>query len=116
MRFIIVIAAILLFAEYSNLIQLTNLTEVETFVFCDDSESEEENKSEKEFKKFKFDKHHYNFDYANLLIFIAVGILTLLIACINYINLSTAQSFTRIKDHNRTPADPHIRYTRLHEY
>lgn len=71
MRFILVIAAILLFAEYSNLIQLTNLTEVETFIFCDDSESEEENKSEKEFKKFKFDKHHYNFDYANLLFFIA---------------------------------------------
>lgn len=34
----------------------------------------------------------------NLLIFIAVGIVTLLIACINYINLSTAQSFTRIKE------------------
>lgn len=71
MRFILVIAAILLFAEYSNLIQLTNLTEVETFIFCDEPESEEENKSEKEFKKFKFDKHHYNFDYASLLIFIA---------------------------------------------
>jgi len=35
---------------------------------------------------------------SNLLIFIAVGIITLLIACINYINLSTAQSFTRIKE------------------
>jgi putative ABC transport system permease protein len=34
----------------------------------------------------------------NLFIFIGVGILTLLIACINYINLSTAQSFTRIKE------------------
>lgn len=34
----------------------------------------------------------------NLLIFTAVGIITLLIACINYINLSTAQSFTRIKE------------------
>ncbi|MBT1703344.1 ABC transporter permease [Chryseosolibacter indicus] len=34
----------------------------------------------------------------NLYIFIGVGILTLLIACINYINLSTAQSFSRIKE------------------
>ena len=71
MRFLFVIAAILLFAEYSNLIQLTNLTEKEIFVLCDESESEEENKSEKEFKKFKCDKHHYNFEYANLLTLIA---------------------------------------------
>lgn len=35
---------------------------------------------------------------SNLLIFVAVGLITLLIACINYINLSTAQSFTRIKE------------------
>lgn len=35
---------------------------------------------------------------SNLLIFIGVGIITLLIACVNYINLSTAQSFTRIKE------------------
>jgi putative ABC transport system permease protein len=34
----------------------------------------------------------------NIYIFVGVGILTLLIACINYINLSTAQSFTRIKE------------------
>ena len=34
----------------------------------------------------------------NLYIFIGVGILTLIIACINYINLSTAQSFARIKE------------------
>lgn len=34
----------------------------------------------------------------NIYIFIGVGILTLFIACINYINLSTAQSFTRIKE------------------
>lgn len=34
----------------------------------------------------------------NIYTFIGVGILTLLIACINYINLSTAQSFTRIKE------------------
>ncbi|MDN4164975.1 ABC transporter permease [Cytophagales bacterium LB-30] len=31
-------------------------------------------------------------------IFSAVGLLTLLIACINYINLSTAQSFSRVKE------------------
>ncbi|HQQ96094.1 MAG TPA: ABC transporter permease [Cyclobacteriaceae bacterium] len=35
---------------------------------------------------------------ANLYIFIAIGLLTLLIACSNYINLSTAQSLTRIKE------------------
>lgn len=35
---------------------------------------------------------------SNLYIFIGVGLLTLIIACINYINLSTAQSFTRIKE------------------
>lgn len=34
----------------------------------------------------------------NIYIFIGVGILTLLIACINYVNLSTAQSLTRIKE------------------
>jgi putative ABC transport system permease protein len=34
----------------------------------------------------------------NLIIFIGVGFLTLVIACINYVNLSTAQSFTRIKE------------------
>ncbi|MCU0397396.1 MAG: ABC transporter permease [Cyclobacteriaceae bacterium] len=34
----------------------------------------------------------------NIYIFIGVGILTLLIASINYINLSTAQSFTRMKE------------------
>lgn len=71
MRFLLVIAVIMLFAEYSNLNQLFNLTEVEIVLFCEDPESEEENKSEKEFKKFKFDKHHYNFDYASLLTFLA---------------------------------------------
>ncbi len=35
---------------------------------------------------------------ANIYIFMAVGILTLLIAAINYINLSTAQSLTRMKE------------------
>jgi putative ABC transport system permease protein len=35
---------------------------------------------------------------SNIFIFIGVGFLTLIIACINYINLSTAQSFTRIKE------------------
>lgn len=34
----------------------------------------------------------------NIIIFIGVGMLTLVIACINYINLSTAQSFSRIKE------------------
>ncbi|HEY5917104.1 MAG TPA: ABC transporter permease [Chryseolinea sp.] len=36
--------------------------------------------------------------WSNLYIFIAVGLLTLIIACINYVNLSTAQSLTRIKE------------------
>lgn len=36
--------------------------------------------------------------WANILIFAGVGLLTIIIACINYINLSTAQSFTRIKE------------------
>jgi putative ABC transport system permease protein len=35
---------------------------------------------------------------SNIWIFLAVGALTVIIACINYINLSTAQSFTRIKE------------------
>lgn len=37
-------------------------------------------------------------NYSTLMIFAGVGLLTLLIACINYINLATAQSFTRIKE------------------
>jgi len=36
--------------------------------------------------------------WSNILIFAGVGLLTIVIACINYINLSTAQSFTRIKE------------------
>jgi putative ABC transport system permease protein len=35
---------------------------------------------------------------ANLLIFVGVGILTLVVASINYINLSTAQSYARVKE------------------
>ncbi len=34
----------------------------------------------------------------NIWMFAGVGLLTILIACINYINLSTAQSFTRVKE------------------
>lgn len=34
----------------------------------------------------------------NIFIFIGVGLLTIIIACINYINLSTAQSFSRLKE------------------
>lgn len=34
----------------------------------------------------------------DLLVFIGVGILTLIIAAINYVNLSTAQSFTRVRE------------------
>lgn len=36
--------------------------------------------------------------WTNIFIFAGVGLLTIIIACINYINLSTAQSFTRIKE------------------
>ncbi len=36
--------------------------------------------------------------YSTLYIFGGVGLLTLLIACINYINLATAQSFSRMKE------------------
>jgi putative ABC transport system permease protein len=36
--------------------------------------------------------------WSNIMIFAGVGLLTIIIACINYINLSTAQSFTRIKE------------------
>jgi putative ABC transport system permease protein len=36
--------------------------------------------------------------WSNILIFAGVGLLTILIACINYVNLSTAQSLTRIKE------------------
>ena len=35
---------------------------------------------------------------SNIYVFLGIGVLTLIIACINYINLSTAQSFTRIKE------------------
>jgi putative ABC transport system permease protein len=35
---------------------------------------------------------------SNIWIFIGIGLLTLIIACINYINLSTAQSFARLKE------------------
>jgi putative ABC transport system permease protein len=34
----------------------------------------------------------------NIYIFISVGLLTLVIACINYVNLSTAQSLSRVKE------------------
>lgn len=72
MRLLLVIAALLLFAGYSNLIQLSDLTEVATFILCEESsESEEDNKSEKDYKKNKFDKHPYSYDCPSLLIFIS---------------------------------------------
>jgi hypothetical protein len=67
MRFLFVIAAFLLFAAYSKLARLDNLTEVVAFILAEDAESEEENKSEKDEKKNKFDKHPYNFDCSSLL-------------------------------------------------
>ena len=36
--------------------------------------------------------------WSNIFLFAGVGLLTIIIACINYINLSTAQSLTRIKE------------------
>ncbi|WP_207511531.1 hypothetical protein [Longitalea luteola] len=71
MRYLLVIAALLLFAGYSNLIQLSDLTEVATFMVCEEPESEEDNKSEKEFKKNKFDKHPHSYDCPFLLNFIS---------------------------------------------
>jgi hypothetical protein len=71
MRIFIIIAALLLFAEYSNLNQLFNIAEMETVLFCEETESEEENKSEKDFKKYKLDKHCYFVDFSSLLFYIA---------------------------------------------
>lgn len=71
MRLLLVIATLLLFTAYSNLIQFSDLTEVATFILCEEPESEEENKSEKDYKKYKFDKHPHSFDCLSLLIYIS---------------------------------------------
>ncbi|WP_205508465.1 hypothetical protein [Longitalea arenae] len=70
MRLFLVIATLLLFAAYSNLIQLADLTEVATFVLCEEPEPEED-KSEKEYKKYKFDKHSNAFDCPFLLTYLS---------------------------------------------
>ena len=70
MRFLLAIAALLLFAAYSNLAPLGNLTEVVTFILIEEAEPEEENKSEKDYKNNKFDKHLYHCDCSSLLPFI----------------------------------------------
>jgi hypothetical protein len=71
MRLLLVIGTLLLFTGFSNLIQLSELTEVVTFIWCEESESEEDNKSEKDYKKNKFDKHPHSFDCPSLLIYIS---------------------------------------------
>ena len=69
MRFLFAITALLLFAAYSNLARLGNLTEVVTFILTEEAESEEENRSDKDYPKNKFDKHPYNYDCSPLLTF-----------------------------------------------
>lgn len=63
MRFLLVIASLLLFVEYSNLVHLLQWNTEGQIIFYYDPESEEENKTEKEVKPFKSDKHHYYFTY-----------------------------------------------------
>lgn len=70
MRFLILIAAILLIAEYSNIPGLMNITGSDIVVGCEDTEPEEEKKTEKETKKFQSERHYY-FDYTALLTFLA---------------------------------------------
>lgn len=67
MRFLLIISTILLFFEYSNLVQFFSFTDADTVVLCYDCESEEEKKTEKDPKKF--DKHYYYYVYSNLLTF-----------------------------------------------
>jgi hypothetical protein len=69
MRFLLAITILLLFAAFSNLARLDNLTEVVTFILTEEAESEEENRSEKDYKKNTFDKPLY-YDCFSLLTFI----------------------------------------------
>jgi hypothetical protein len=67
MRFLLVIATLLLFIEYSNLVHLLKWNTADQLIFYCDPETEEENKTEKEFKQFKSDKHHYYYAFDALL-------------------------------------------------
>jgi hypothetical protein len=69
MRFLLVISTILLFFEYSNLVQFFSFTDADVVVLCYDCESEEEKKTEKDPKKF--DKLYYSYAYSSLLTFLS---------------------------------------------
>jgi hypothetical protein len=67
MRYLLIIATILLIAEYSNIPGLFKETGTDLIIACDDTETEEEKKTEKDSKKFKSEKLNYHFDYIVLL-------------------------------------------------